>query len=256
MTTGFRKPGDFCWINLLTPDPAAARAFYAALLDWTYTEMPGNMGHLVLVGGKTIGGLFDLANPGTPPGTPPGIGVMVHVKDADATSARAAQLGGTGKPAFDIMDQGRMAECTDPNGGAFDLWQPKLSQGADADTAVHGAPSWFETMTTDTARAAEFYRKLFGWTAEAMQLPGIEYTTFSLDGAPVAGMMAITPDMGPIPPHWAVYFTVRDTDATVAQATALGATTHVPAQDIPGVGRFAGLTSPQGVMFYVIRYAG
>ncbi len=254
MTTGYRKPGDFCWINLLTPAPEAARAFFAELLEWTYTELPGGMGHRILVGGKNVGGLFDLANPGTPPGTPPGIGVMVRVDDADATVARAAQLGGTSRPAFDIMEQGRMAECTDPNGAAFDLWQPKLSLGADADTAVHGTPSWFETLTTDTARAAAFYGELFGWTAEPMALPGMDYTTFSLGGAPVAGMMAITPEMGPMPPHWAVYFTVRDTDAAVARAASLGATTLVPPQDIPGVGRFAGLTSPQGVMFYVIRY--
>lgn len=129
MTTGYRKPGDFCWINLLTPAPEAARAFFAELLEWTYTELPGGMGHRILVGGKNVGGLFDLANPGTPPGTPPGIGVMVRVDDADATVARAAQLGGTSRPAFDIMEQGRMAECTDPNGAAFDLWQPKLSLG-------------------------------------------------------------------------------------------------------------------------------
>jgi uncharacterized protein len=150
-----------------------------------------------------------------------------------------------------------MAECTDPNGAAFDLWQPKLSQGADADTRTHGVPSWFETMTTDTARAAAFYGKLFGWTAQTTPVTGMDYTTFSLDGAPgapVAGMMAITPAMGPMPPHWGVYFTVRDPDAAVALAGTLGGTTCVPPQDIPGVGRFAGITSPQGATFYVIRY--
>jgi len=29
---------------------------------------------------------------------------------------------------------------------------------------------------------------------------------------------------------------------------------RVPAQEIPGVGRIAGLTSPQGVISYVITY--
>jgi hypothetical protein len=29
---------------------------------------------------------------------------------------------------------------------------------------------------------------------------------------------------------------------------------HVPAQDIPGIGRFCGIVSPQGVMFFVLQY--
>ena len=35
---------------------------------------------------------------------------------------------------------------------------------------------------------------------------------------------------------------------------ALGATVFLPAVDIPTVGRMAGIASPQGVMFYVIKY--
>ena len=46
-----------------------------------------------------------------------------------------------------------------------------------------------------------------------------------------------------------------DADAAAEEAVRLGATLCVPVQDIPGVGRFCGITSPQGVMFYVIRYS-
>jgi hypothetical protein len=34
----------------------------------------------------------------------------------------------------------------------------------------------------------------------------------------------------------------------------LGGKICVPAHDIAGVGRFYGITSPQGVMFYLIKY--
>ena len=67
MTTGTRKTGEFCWINMLTPQPAEAREFFGKLLGWTYVEMPG-MGHAMQVGGRDIGGLFDLDGPNTPPG--------------------------------------------------------------------------------------------------------------------------------------------------------------------------------------------
>lgn len=254
MTTGTRQPGDFCWINILTPRPADARAFFGTLLGWTYLELPG-MGHAIQVGGRHVGGLFDLDGPNTPPGTPPGIGVMVKVESADATCERVRALGGKAKPPFDIMDRGRMGECTDPTGAQFDLWQPIKSAGTDVDGGHHGAPSWFELVTTDVDRAAAFYAALFGWTAERMPLPGMSYTTFKLGDGYVGGMMGLTPEMGAVPPYWATYFTVTDVDATARLAVDQGARIFVPVREVPGVGRFCGIASPQGVMFSAITYS-
>jgi predicted enzyme related to lactoylglutathione lyase len=251
---GIRKPGEFCWINMLTPQPDEARAFFAALLGWTYAEIPG-VGHRIQVGGRDIGGLFDLASPMTPPGIPPVIGVMVKVDSADATAEKVTALGGKTKPPFDVGDQGRMAVCFDPTGAEFDVWEPGKGPGTDVDSARHGAPSWFEAMTTDAARAVAFYTALFGWTAEAKPMPGFEYTTFKMGSEFVAGMMPILPHMGNIPAHWGVYFTVKSADETAGEAARLGAKLCVPVQDIPTVGRICGITSPQGVVFYAITYA-
>jgi hypothetical protein len=256
MPTGTRRTGEFCWINMITPQPDEAREFFGTLLGWTFREMPG-VGHGVKVGGHDIGGLFDQNGPNTPAGTRAHIGVMVKVDSADAATERVASLGGTGKPAFDIMNAGRMAVCYDPNGGEFDVWETKRMGGTAVDSTQHGAPSWFETMTTDVDCAATFYSELFGWTPRTMPVAGTDYTTFSLGDVPVAGMMQITPcddETGAMRPHWATYFTVTNADATAAEADALGATLVVPVQDIPGVGRFCGISSPQGVMFFVIEY--
>ncbi len=254
MTAGTRKAGEFCWINMLTPQPAQARAFFAELLGWTYVEMSG-MGHSVQVGGRNIGGLFDLESPNTPKGTPPLIGVMVKVESADVACDKVTSLGGKAKPAFDILDQGRMAVCTDPNGAEFDVWEPKKLLGTDVDGTLHGAPSWFETMTTDVNRAAAFYSGLFGWTKDVTPTPGSNYTTFTHGTTPVAGMMTITPQMGKLRPHWGTYFTVKNADETAREAVDLGARLCVAPRDIPGIGRFCGITSPQGVTFYVIKYS-
>ena len=254
MAAGTRKTGEFCWINMLTPQPAEARAFFGKLLGWTYVEMPG-MGHSVQVGGRNIGGLFDLEGPNTPKGTPPLIGVMVKVESADAVCKKVTSLGGKAKPAFDVMDQGRMAVCTDPNGAEFDVWEPKKLLGTDVDSTLHGAPSWFETMTTDVNRAAAFYSGLFGWTKDVTPTPGSNYTTFTHGTTPVAGMMTITPQMGKLRPHWGTYFTVKNADETAREAVDLGARLCVAPRDIPGIGRFCGITSPQGVTFYVIKYS-
>jgi uncharacterized protein len=255
MTVGTRKAGRFCWINMLSPQPSQACEFFGKLLGWTFFEMPG-IGFGVKVAGHDIGGIFDTVSPRTPNGTAPIIGVMVKVDHVDAMAERVRSLGGKAEAPFDIMEAGRLAVCHDPNGANFDLWQPRKMHGTDVDSLLPGAPRWFETLTTDVDRAKTFYESLLGWTSETMNAPAFSYTRFKLGAELVAGMMEITPEMAAahMRPHWGVYFTVTDVDATAREAGKLGATICVPPRDILNVGRFAGIISPQGVMFYVIKY--
>jgi predicted enzyme related to lactoylglutathione lyase len=142
-----RNAGEFCWINILTPEPDAARDFFAKLLGWSYREIPG-MGHLIQVDGSEVGGLFDINSPQTPPGTPPLIGVMVKVDNADATAERVKKLGGKAEAAFDIMENGRMAVCHDPSGANFDLWQAKNSPAPTSTSPFTARPAGSRTLPT------------------------------------------------------------------------------------------------------------
>lgn len=258
MVTGTRRVGEFCWVNMLTPRAADARAFFGELLRWTYVELPG-LGHRIQVGGRDVGGLFDVTAPNTPPGTPPQIGVMVKVESADKTARRVAELGGKARPAFDIGDAGRLAVCFDPNGVEFDAWQPRTMLGTDVDSREHGAPTWFETLTSDVDRAAEFYGKLFGWTSARVPNPEMDYRVFALAGEHVGGAMPLAQTqlvrtMPNVRPHWTTYFAVEDADAIARDTARLRGTICVPVQDIPNIGRFCGVTSPQGVTFFVLQY--
>ena len=253
MTTRVKAPGEFCWINILTPQPDAARAFFADILGWTYGEIPG-MGHFIKVGDCDAGGIFPNVGRDGKSEMHPMIGVMVKVASADAAAAKFRELGGAAEDPFDVGESGRMAVCHDPNGAQIDVWQPKRGGVTEVDSSLPGAPSWFETLTTDTDRAAKFYHGVFGWTAETSQMGDLRYTVFNLGSTPMAGMCALEPEKGAGTPRWDVYFTVTDPDATLTRAKELGAKVDVPARDIPGVGRLAGLTSPQGVFFYVMRY--
>ncbi len=255
MTTGTRKPGEFCWSNMITPQPAAARDFFAAMFGWTYQELPG-LGHSMRVDGHDIGAMFDRDDPSTPKGTAPHIGVLVMIADADAFTARVIELGGEAHPPFAVAEQGRMVICADPNGARFDAWEPKKATLTDGDSHAHGAATFHETLTTDIDRATAFYTALFGWTPVHVRTPEYAYTTFSLRGIPVAGMMEITPPMAEagVTPHWGTYFAVRDTDEAARVAVANGGALFIPPHDIPNVGRFCGVTSPQGVRFYCITY--
>jgi predicted enzyme related to lactoylglutathione lyase len=254
MATGLRGNGDFCWINVLTPHPEKERGFFTKVLRWSYAELP-TLGHRIQVRGTNVGGIFDTVSPRFPRGTTPGIGVMIKVASADETVARARKLGGLARDAFDIAGIGRMAECFDPNGAQFDIWEPKSMPGFDVDSSLHGAPSWFEILTRNVSRDREFYSTLFGWTATEYPIPEGSYVTFSNGSdAPIAGMMTQRPELTSYTAHWGVYFTVENVDEVVRLAELMGASAVIRPKDMPGVGRLAYLRSREGVYFHVITY--
>src|SRR5438477_353571 len=112
--------------------------------------------------------------------------------------------------------------------------------------SLRGRFVWHELMTTDPDAAARFYPAVTGWKVQTWE-HNPAYRLWTMGGAPMAGLMAL-PDhsrrMG-TPPAWLSYVGVPDVDATVRQATSLGARTYAGPQDIP-VGRFAVLGGPCG----------
>jgi predicted enzyme related to lactoylglutathione lyase len=81
----------------------------------------------------------------------------------------------------------------------------------------------------------------------------MEYTEWKNGDEHAGGMMQIAPHMGPVPPHWGIYFAVDNCDATFEKATSLGARAFVPPMDIENVGRFAVMQDPQGAVFSIIK---
>ena len=127
---------------------------------------------------------------------------------------------------------------------------------------AHGDFIWYELLTSDADAAADFYGKVVGWTALDSGQPDMNYRFFSSgDGSDMAdgvgGFMAITPDMaaGGAVPCWLGYIGVDDVDASVAAMTSAGGTVQMPAFDMPGVGRMAMVSDPQGAPFYVMKGA-
>src|SRR5215831_7478763 len=249
-------PGSFCWIELATTDGPAAKKFYTELFGWEAHDNPigPDMVYTLLkLNGKDVGALYQKGEQMKQ--VPTHWASYISVTSADETAAKAKALGGTVvQEPFDVMDIGRMAIIADPTGAHFCIWQPKKHSGL----GVKGETNslwWNELLTNDTAKAGDFYTKLFGWTAKAHGAP-IEYTEFMLDGKAFAGMMAIQPQMGPMPPNWGIYFAVDDCDAMAQKATGLGARTFVPPTDIENVGRFSVIQDPQGAVFSNRHHSG
>lgn len=114
------EPGTLCWNELNSRDVEKSKAFYQQVFGWagdtnqmgpmTYTEWK--------LDGETIGGMAEMG-PQFPADVPPHWLVYFAVDDADATAARAVELGGqVVVPAMDIPP-GRFAVLADPHGAPF-----------------------------------------------------------------------------------------------------------------------------------------
>jgi predicted enzyme related to lactoylglutathione lyase len=108
-----------------------------------------------------------------------------------------------------------------------------------------GAPTWIDLSTSDLDRAQQFYGAVFGW---AFTSPGPDYGGYInalKDGHLVAGLMPKHPDHDGAD-GWTTYLHTADVAATLAAATAAGATDCGGVMAIPEKGRMALLTDPAG----------
>lgn len=116
---------------------------------------------------------------------------------------------------------------------------------------MHGQFVWYELQTTDVGGARKFYPRFTGWGTQKFD---DDYTMWTIDGVPFAGLFRLAREQG-IPPNWMPYVETDDVDATARQATALGGKVlHGPA-DVPGAGRFAVLQDPQGAVIGIYKSA-
>jgi predicted enzyme related to lactoylglutathione lyase len=243
------------WIDLATTDLDGAQSFYGKLFGWSFRTESGDWGSytMCLLRDMTVAGMFRQDPGEQQQGVPPHWLTYFSVDDVDGIAAKSTAEGGVVVvPPMDVLDSGRMVTVQDPAGAFVSFWEPRSHIGAQLANEP-GSVVWNELQVHDTETAKAFYQAVLGvgtHTADASS--GIPYTTFLVKGRPVAGMMAIQKEWGPVPPHWDVYFAVEDADASLETAVEAGGRVDVPAMDIPDVGRFAGITDPQGAMFFVL----
>jgi len=269
-------PGVPCWVDTSQPDPEGALAFYRGLFGWEFENvMPeGAPGDYFV--GRIRGG--DVAAVGSVPDGAPPIptwNTYVWVDSADETAAKARDAGGgVAMEPFDVMDAGRMAVLTDPEGAAFFVWEAKNHRGARI-VNEHGSLNFNGLATRDPEGAKAFYGAVFGWTTLALgagsmwTLPGygdhLEEASPGLReqmaamGAPegfidvVAALNPIADDEPDTPAHWSVTFAVDDADAAAATASELGGEIVAGPLDAPWT-RMAVIRDPQGATFIASQF--
>jgi uncharacterized protein len=116
----------FVHVELHSPDPAKAKAFYSKLFDWKLEEMPNpatpDHGYtLIRVGEGTGGGIMKQV-----PGGPSGWYAYVAVEDIHASTRKAQELGAQlMKDVSEVPEMGWFSFIRDPTGAVLALWQTK-----------------------------------------------------------------------------------------------------------------------------------
>jgi predicted enzyme related to lactoylglutathione lyase len=257
------------WIDVEVPDLDAAQAFYGGLFGWTFEERtPSGSPSRYLVahlGGGAVAGLGD-----TVVDSGPAWNTYVAVADVQAVAARVEAAGGkiVAGPQ-EVGSAGWSAECADPDGVRFRLWQAGRRRGADI---VNTPGAWNFSDLHSSTDAGGFYEKVFGWEYDdvgfALMIrrpgygdhlaatvdPGIHERQAAISTPPgfadaVGWVVSVR---GGEAPHWHVTFTVEDRDVSAATAERLGGT--VLGQDESAWTRDALVRDPQGATFTASQF--
>jgi predicted enzyme related to lactoylglutathione lyase len=268
-------PGVPCWIDTNQPDPEAAVDFYRGLFGWEIEDAmpPGSEQpyFMARIRGGDVAGIGRAAE-----GAPATWDTYVSVDSAEETAAKVKDAGGqTRVEPMDVMDAGRTAVFSDPEGAVFCIWEPKRHRGA-AVVNESGSLNFNNLNTRDPAGAKAFYGAVFGWGtmqmgggAEGWTLPGYGDHLERLNpgtrermgemGAPggfidvVATLVPLAADHGDVPAHWGVTFATDDADAAAEKALGLGGKILAPPFDAPWV-RMTIIADPQGATFIASQF--
>jgi uncharacterized protein len=240
--------GTFCWIELITLDAEAARAFYADLFGWTLDEPSARDDEpftMCRLNGQPVAGIRESTDQQT------GWLSFVSSSDVEGSSAAAERLGGAVLigPRGTTSGSG-LAAVQDPSGASFVLWHSDSFAGARWVNEVN-TWSWNELLTTNVDAATAFYSELFGWSAvEAPPLDVVATGRRVLFGRGDLLISSVRESSDPTS-RWTVRFRVADTVATTTRIEELGGRVLLPATPVP-LGSYAEAEDPEGARFSLI----
>ncbi|PZR33885.1 VOC family protein [Caulobacter segnis] len=243
---------DFVWFELVTPDAAAAEAFYKAVVGWTAEASSGPNGPYTIfkAGDVPVGGMLEMKD------VPAGWLGYLGVDDVDAFAAKVEAAGGAiHKAPQDIPDVGRFAVVADPQGAMFILFRGSLDAPPPRPQQMSpGSLGWSELNAAGWEKAFDFYAPLFGWVkhdAVPMGEMGV-YQTFGPQAAAIGGMCD---SQGP-GHSWLYYFCVENLDAAIERVKTGGGQIQLGPMEVPGGAFVVNAVDPQGGLFALLGMRG
>lgn len=254
--------GAFIWYELITPDPAASKRFYDAVVGWDIdgpSAMTGMEYRMIKRSdGGYAGGVLTLNDEMREHGARPVWLGYIYVDDVDATVRAVKANGGQVlMPANDIATVGRIAMVADPQGAPFYVMKPappENQQNPQSDVFSPDAEQrvgWNELSTSDPTAARKFYTDRFGWGSDEYMDMGEtgEYRFLERDGIRIGALCGVMPGQ---PSKWRYYIRVPSI-AKAKQAAEQGGGTiamgphRVPTGDYIIIG-----IDPQGAEFALV----
>ena len=250
--------GSWIWYELMTPDVAASKAFYDAVVGWSMAPggpQTNDYGFIKAADGAMVGGVLHLTQPMLDNGARPAWVGYIGVDDCDASAAAIEAAGGkVWVPANDVPMAGRIAMVADCCGAPFYIMTPTPPPGGGESTAFSAKPNpghmgWNELYAADQDHALAFYTGLFGWTLpEPMDMgPMGKYQFIAHDGVTMGAVMR-KPDAVP-GSTWCHYIWVDSTSAAIERIKAAGGTVINGPHEVPGPLWVVQGIDPQGAMF-------
>lgn len=253
--------GSWIWYELMTPDPAASKAFYEAVVGWTMSSGPhgaDDYGFITRKDGGMTGGILRLSPEMIEHGARPCWAGYVGVDDVDAMALAVKAAGGAVfMEPQDVEGAGRFAMVADCCGAPFYIMTPNPAGGNGESTSFSALPrlgscGWNELYCGDPDGAEAFYTKLFGWTLpEPMDMGAMGKYQFIAHDSVTVGAMMKKPEAVSVS-VWGHYFWV----ASIAAAKALvegngGHVVNGPKQ-VPGDLWIVQGIDPQGALFSLV----
>ena len=248
--------GKVIFVELATPDLAAAERFYGALFGWTFRDVQAGATAYgeALLDGRPVAGLVQKPLPAGAPMKPSWLG-FIAVPDVDAAEKSALQNGAKLlREPHDVPGRGRQAVLADPQGAVFAILASSSGDTPDV-MAEPGEWIWSSLIASDPDTDAAFYQTVFGY--EVFETPGpdgAEHLTLATDN--YARASANPPPTGKpgMHPHWMNFVRVDDAEKAAAKVAALGGRVIVqPRVDRHG-GKLAIVADPSGAPFGLMEW--
>ena len=249
--------GKVIFVELVTPDLAAAKQFYGGLFGWTFRDLDlaGMPYAEAMLGDEAVAGLLQRPMQAGGQRQPAWLSYFA-VPDVDTVEQAALQHGA--KRLFaphSFPNRGREAVLADPQGAVFAILNSSSGDPPDL-LADPGEWIWSSLITTDPDADAGFYQTVFGY--DVFELPGkgsAPHLMLSSDGYARATVNPLPADRPTVHPRWVNYVRVEDAAAAAAKVTALGGRVLVAPLVEPDGGTVAIVADPAGAPFGLLQWA-
>ncbi len=252
-----RHTGKVVLVELVTPDLAAAKAFYGGLFGWTFKDTPLGPNATysqAYLGDQPVAGVVELKlNPGVQR-QPSWISFM-STPNVDASAAAALNNGAKQLLAPHVVaGRGKEAIYADPQGAVFGMITSQSGDPQDY-LAAPGEWIWSSLVAADPDRDAAFYQTLFNY--DVYELPGEGSNLHLILASDQFSRASANPLPAHVPnihPHWLNFVRVQDAAAAARRVQALGGKVLVePHPDRHG-GRLAVVADTTGAPFGLMEW--